>query len=224
MLLVRRSRTLSWLHCSLHRARLRTRARPSASGRGVRGCWSTLPRLPSPPHASRAASRAAPRSASTKGPCATIIHALKYDGRRSVAPGCRGRLPRAARTARRRRCGRPRPAASPPRARTRLQSGARSRARPRPVQSGAPLRRLRDTRPQVDLPAHERQQNVRDAFGLVPPRPWRRADRLRGAIVVLVDDVTTTGATLEACARTLLAAGAREVRALTAARVATGPR
>jgi predicted amidophosphoribosyltransferase len=39
--------------------------------------------------------------------------------------------------------------------------------------------------------------------------------------VVLVDDVSTTGATLEACARVLKDAGAREVRALTAARVVT---
>ena len=42
---------------------------------------------------------------------------------------------------------------------------------------------------------------------------------IRGAIVVLVDDVCTTGATLEACARVLKREGVREVRALTAARV-----
>jgi predicted amidophosphoribosyltransferase len=44
---------------------------------------------------------------------------------------------------------------------------------------------------------------------------------VRGRIVVLIDDVSTTGATLDACARVLKDNGAREVRALTAARVVT---
>lgn len=74
------------------------------------------------------------------------------------------------------------------------------------------LRRVRRTGSQTDLPAARRHANVRGAFAL------RGRVDVSGAVVVLVDDVSTTGATLDACARTLLEAGAREVRALTAAR------
>ena len=77
------------------------------------------------------------------------------------------------------------------------------------------LRRRRHTRTQTDLPAAARQRNVRDAFVL------RRGTQLSGLRVVLVDDVSTTGATLEACARVVMAAGAADVRTLTAARVVT---
>jgi len=55
---------------------------------------------------------------------------------------------------------------------------------------------------------------VRGAFG------WRPDVAVKGRTIVLVDDVSTTGATLTACARQLLDAGAAEVRALTAARAA----
>ena len=80
------------------------------------------------------------------------------------------------------------------------------------------LRRRRHTRSQTDLPAVERQKNVRDAFVI---RRGRQGRCVEGACVVLVDDVSTTGATLEACASVLIRAGAREVRTLTAARVVT---
>ena len=65
----------------------------------------------------------------------------------------------------------------------------------------------------------QRHRNVRDAFVAT-----RAARALRGDVVVLVDDVSTTGATLDACARVLKEAGVAEVRALTAARVVTPPR
>jgi ComF family protein len=86
------------------------------------------------------------------------------------------------------------------------------------------LRRIRHGPPQVSLPAARRHANVRDAYALawttrITPSARRR---LRGAIVVLVDDVMTTGATLGACANVLIDAGVREVRVLTVARAVAG--
>lgn len=80
----------------------------------------------------------------------------------------------------------------------------------RPVSGG--LARTRNTRTQTDLSAGERRRNVRQAFAV------RAGSGLEGAAVALVDDVTTTGATLRECASTLLACGAREVRSITVAR------
>lgn len=74
------------------------------------------------------------------------------------------------------------------------------------------LVRIRRTRSQTDLSARERRLNVRKAFAV------RSGSSLRGATVVLVDDVTTTGATIRECALALLDHGAREVRAITVAR------
>jgi predicted amidophosphoribosyltransferase len=59
----------------------------------------------------------------------------------------------------------------------------------------------------------ERRQNIRDAF--VIRRPARIANRR----ILLVDDVMTTGATADECARMLRAAGARRIDVLTLARV-----
>jgi ComF family protein len=74
------------------------------------------------------------------------------------------------------------------------------------------LRRIEPTRTQTQLSREQRAANVRNAFAM------RRAERLNGERVVLVDDVLTTGATTSACARVLRAAGAGEVCVWTVAR------
>lgn len=80
------------------------------------------------------------------------------------------------------------------------------------------LERVRATRPQVGLSGEARRRNVAGAFRL------GKAARalVRGRVVVLVDDVVTTGATVEACCRAVKAAGAAEVRVLCLARVVPG--
>ena len=78
------------------------------------------------------------------------------------------------------------------------------------------LVRRRRTPSQGGLGASARARNVRGAFRLKP----KFQARLLGARVLLVDDVFTTGATVEACARVLLRAGAGAVDVLTLARVA----
>lgn len=149
------------------------------------------------------------------GALRAIVHALKYDGRRSVAPRLAGLMAaQATDLIAGADVAVPVPL-YPSRERQRgfNQAEALARALGLPVRTA--LTRCRPTRPQVELPAAERHANVRDAFAAA------RRTSVQGAIVVLVDDVATTGATLEACARVLKAGGAREVRAVTAARVVT---
>jgi ComF family protein len=74
------------------------------------------------------------------------------------------------------------------------------------------VERLRATRPQVQLNEADRRRNVAGAFRV------NRPDQVRGRRVLLVDDVLTTGATVDECSRSLLRAGARSVDALVLAR------
>lgn len=164
-----------------------------------------------------------------------VVHALKYDGRRSIAPRLSAMMAAQGRDV---LTGAnlvvPVPL-HPRRLRSRGFNQAEELARHLGLPMRCVLQRIKATRPQVDLPAEARRDNVRDAFRMRRPwigRSWVARSRigrsegrpLQGYTIVLVDDVATTGATLEACARVLQAAGAAEVRALTAARVVSGPR
>jgi len=75
------------------------------------------------------------------------------------------------------------------------------------------LERIRETPPQTGLPLSDRKRNVRGAFAV------KRPDRITGRRLILVDDVLTTGATVNECARMLRRAGAKSISVLTLARV-----
>jgi ComF family protein len=153
------------------------------------------------------------------GALRAIVHAFKYEGRRSLAHPLAGLI--------RRHCAAVLDGASylvpvplhPSRRRERGFNQAADLTRRLGLPSCPALRRVRATPSQISLPASRRHGNVRDAFAAT-----RHARSLAGTIVVLVDDVSTTGATLDACARVLKEAGVVEVRAVTAARAVLSQR
>lgn len=80
----------------------------------------------------------------------------------------------------------------------------------KPYRPGILVRKL-ETRSQVGLNAHQRHDNVKDAFEAV-------ADQVRGKVILVIDDVTTTGSTIGACAQALHLAGASAVFGMTLTR------
>jgi ComF family protein len=77
---------------------------------------------------------------------------------------------------------------------------------------GRALKKIKDTPVQIALKKRERKKNLTGAFQV------KNQEAIQGKAVVLVDDVYTTGATVNECSRTLLRAGAERVAVLTVAR------
>lgn len=73
------------------------------------------------------------------------------------------------------------------------------------------LIKVKNTSPQTSLEAAERHKNLKGAFAVVD------FHGIKGKTVLLVDDVFTTGSTIQECSSVLIEAGAQEVRALTIA-------
>jgi ComF family protein len=74
------------------------------------------------------------------------------------------------------------------------------------------LKKIKDTPDQIALKKRERKKNLTGAFQV------KNQEAIQGKAIVLVDDVYTTGATVNECSRTLLRAGAERVAVLTVAR------
>jgi ComF family protein len=147
-------------------------------------------------------------------PLDRLIPRLKYHGRLAVAPALGACLARAVEAA-------PRPdrlipmPLHPQRVRERGFNHASEIARVVAVRCGLPLdtascQRVRDTPPQMGLKHDARRRNVKDAFACT--------GGVRGQHVALIDDVMTTGTSLDELAATLKRAGAREVSCWVAAR------
>ena len=159
-----------------------------------------------------------------EGALRAILHAFKYDGRRRLARPLSALMRAAgAPLLKDADCVVPVPLHPWKRARRGFnQAEDLSRHLGVPVQRV--LWRVRATAPQTTLNAKSRRRNLAGAFRLSPFLTSRQRRRwLDDRTVVLIDDVRTTGATLEACASVLRAAGVREVRALTVARAELHP-
>jgi ComF family protein len=76
------------------------------------------------------------------------------------------------------------------------------------------LKRSRQTTPQTGLTRKQRETNVKGAFTINN----RYASTIKGKNILLIDDVITTGSTIEQCTKTLLKSGAAQVNVLTLAR------
>ena len=182
------------------------------------GCWAGVAAGPAievregPAHAIRWAAAVGDYDGRLKD----IIHALKYDRRRSISPRL-GALMRERGAALLDGADAVVPVPLHPR---REYRRGFNQAHDLAIHLGVPvaplLRRVAFTRSQIELPREARQANVHDVFSF---RPDPRSPIPDPRTVVLIDDVATTGATLESCARVLMGSGVREVRALTAARV-----
>ena len=140
-------------------------------------------------------------------PADALVHALKFRGELALAPMLAGLLLERIPALREVDCVVPVPL-SRPRLRERGYNHAVEIARPIAAALRAPLEldlceRERDTAAQMELPWSERERNVRGAFRVRRP--------VSGASIAVVDDVMTTGATLDEIAATLKAAGAARV-------------
>lgn len=206
-------------------------------------CWARLPHLPAP----RCARCGHPRSG--RGECAGcallppfvrasrslcwvpdpvssgVLAALKYEGWPAVAREMGRRLARLSfpEDVERERCAVVPVPLAPVRERARGFNQAERLAAAVAAVWGIPvwtdvISRTRATPSQTRLTPAERLANVHGAFRAEVPA----AERLRGTHLILVDDVLTTGATLNACAHALFAAGTRTLSYLTFGRARTG--